>query len=98
MFDPKNDDRKVVVSERSLWVKVEAGTTLKEIISWMNASSPRTQRLEKILGPDNKFYAYLYLKSGAYRAISKEISERTLEVSIVRTDFDWFHFKYGPVG
>ena len=96
LFDPKSDNRRVVVPEKSLWVKVEDGRVLSEIISWINASSPRTQSFQRVLGSDGKLYCYLYLISGAYRAIPKEIGDRTLHVSIVRTDFDRFQFEYGP--
>jgi len=57
MFDPKNDD-KTLVGDR--WIKVEDRETLLELIDAIESYAQFYPRLYRILGPDDRFYGYLF--------------------------------------
>ena len=76
MFDPKNDDKKLVGNS---WYKIEDQETLSETIStiqhWYDSV-----RVDIIEGPDNQFFGYMYYPHRLYIPI-KMVDERTLYVS-----------------
>ena len=57
MFDPKNNDTTLVAD---MWKKVEDKETLLKIIKWIKDGG----LFNEILGPDGKFYGYLYYSYG----------------------------------
>jgi hypothetical protein len=57
MFDPKNDD-KTLVSDT--WIKVEDQETLSRLINVVTSYVQLYPRLNRILGPNNQFYGYLF--------------------------------------
>jgi len=58
IFDPKDDQREIVVEKG--WEKVEDKRSLKEIIHWMRADILFPPRLNAIIGPDNQVYGYIF--------------------------------------
>ena len=78
MFDPRGDDKKVVVE---LWRQVETKYRLSKLINqiWM---SPRVQgyqpALRRITGPEGDFYGYMY--TAWPRAYMKQIDNDTMFV------------------
>lgn len=60
MFDPKGDDKHLVVE---LWQQIETKYRLSKLIRSIR-SSPRTQgffpALHRIIGPDGDLYGYMY--------------------------------------
>ena len=75
MFDPKNNNT-TLVGDR--WKKVEDQKTLNTINSWLHVNNEYEYepKLREILGPDGKFYGYLYhLK---VPAVFKQIDDGTL--------------------
>jgi hypothetical protein len=57
MFDPKDDERKLVGHE--WWEPVETQEDLSELILWINVL-PFEPMLWKILDPDNQLYGFIY--------------------------------------
>ncbi len=75
MFDPKNNDT-ALVGDR--WKKVEDQKTLIEMIRWIYPTTQYEPWLNEILGPDGRFYGYLYYSYGF--AIFKVVDNNTLYV------------------
>ncbi len=75
MFDPKQDERKLVGHE--WWAPVETQEDLSQNIRWINVL-PLEPQLWKILGPDNQLYGYIY--TARHPVIIKVIDDRTLWV------------------
>jgi hypothetical protein len=75
MFDPKNNDT-ALVGDR--WKKVEDQKTLIEMIRWIYPTTQYEPWLNEILGPDGRFYGYLYYSYGF--AIFKVVDDNTLYV------------------
>jgi hypothetical protein len=61
MFDPKGSDT-TLTGER--WYKVEDQETLIEITKWIYVFTSYEPELSQILGPDGRFYGYLYPSYG----------------------------------
>jgi len=57
MFDPKNNDT-TLVGDR--WKKVENQRDLIEMTEWIYPNTHYEPWLNEILGPDGRFYGYLY--------------------------------------
>lgn len=57
MFDPKSDDKSLV---GDTWIKVEDQETLSQLISVVKSYLQFHPRLSRILGPENRFYGYLF--------------------------------------
>ncbi len=57
MFDPKNNDTALV---GNMWKKVTDKQTLLETVKWIR----HDRLLNEILGPDDRFYGYLYYSYG----------------------------------
>ena len=91
MFDPKNDDKTLMPSER--WTKLDDKESVIEVISWIRLqdSSDYYPRLYKILGPDDQFYGYLY--SAWDHLLTKVADEKRLWVYDLP---DPPHYEEGP--
>lgn len=61
MFDPKNNDT-MLVGDR--WKKVSDQKTLIEMTQWIYMTTQYEPWLNEILGPDGRFYGYLYYSYG----------------------------------
>lgn len=76
MFDPKNDDKKLVGDS---WIRIEDTDTLSEVIRiiqiWYG-----TARVVIIEGPDTQFFGFMYYSPWLQVPV-KKIDERTLYVS-----------------
>ena len=57
MFDPKNNDTALV---GDMWKKVTDKETLLKTVKWIK----HDRLLNEILGPDGRFYGYLYYSYG----------------------------------
>ena len=93
MFDPKNDNRTLMPSER--WTKLDDKESVIEVISWIKIqdSHYRYPRLYRILGPDDQFYGYLY--SAWTHVVTKVMDDKTLWVYDLP---DPPHYEEGPEG
>jgi len=76
MFDPKNDDKKLLGDR---WHKIEDQETLSETISTIQRWY-YSDRVYIITGPDNQVFGYMYYPHWLYIPI-KMVDERTLYVS-----------------
>lgn len=75
MFDPKDNDT-MLVGDR--WKKVENKQTLMEIARWIYPNTQYDPKLSRILGPDDRFYGYLYHSYGS--VVLKLIDDRKIYV------------------
>ena len=75
MFDPKNNDT-MLVGDR--WKKVEDQQTLIEMTQWIYPTTQYEPWLNEILGPDGRFYGYLYFSYGF--ATLKVVDDNTIYV------------------
>jgi hypothetical protein len=75
MFDPKNDDNKLVGDS---WHKIEDQEIFSEAISKIQQRYDYAT-VEIIEGPDNQFFGYMYYPSYLYVPV-KVVDERTLYV------------------
>ena len=75
MFDPKNNDTKLVGDR---WKKVKNQKDLIVMTKWIYANTHYEPWLNEILGPDGKFYGYLYYSYGF--ATIKVIDDKTMYV------------------
>ena len=75
MFDPKNNDT-TLVGDR--WKKVGDQKTLIEMTKWIYPTTQYEPWLNEILGPDGKFYGYLYYSYGFVTL--KVVDDRTMYV------------------
>ena len=72
-FDPKNDDKTL---DCKGWTKIGSEESLTNILGMMKTFMTGSQKLFKILGPDDHLYGYLYTPVGA--AKSKVTGPNTL--------------------
>lgn len=75
MFDPKNDDRKLV--GHKWWEPVQTQEDLAQMIRWIN-SFPFEPQLWKILSPDDRLHGFIY--TFRHPVMIKVIDDRTLWV------------------
>jgi len=75
MFDPKGNDT-TLVGDR--WKKVEDQKTLIEMTQWIYPTTQYEPWLNEILGPDGRFYGYLYYSYGF--ATLKVVDNNTMYV------------------
>ena len=61
MFDPKNNGTTL---EGKRWKKVKDKKDLIEMTQWIYSNTQYEPYLNKILGPDGKFYGYIYYSYG----------------------------------
>jgi hypothetical protein len=76
MFDPKNNDKKLVGDS---WYKIEDQEALSETIRTIQQQYDYA-KVEIIEGPDNKFFGYMYYPYWLHIPV-KIVDERTLYVS-----------------
>jgi hypothetical protein len=75
MFDPKNNET-TLVGDR--WKKVKDQKDLIEMTQWIYSNTQYEPWLNEILGPDGKFYGYLYYSYGF--ATLKVVDDKTMYV------------------
>jgi hypothetical protein len=80
MFDPKNDDKTLMPSDR--WTKLDDKASVIDVISWIKAQAQGTPEhyplVYSILGPNDQFYGYLF--SGWDHLLTKVVDDHTLWV------------------
>ena len=93
VFDPKNDDREILVG--STWSKVKDKEMWTEILK-ANTTSDRDYRskgafydwpsgVKEIWGPDNEFYAFIIYQTSIVESINLELAdEKTMRISWYR--------------
>lgn len=75
MFDPKDGDT-TLTGDR--WTRVEDQETLREIIRWIYPNTRYEPELVRILGPDGRFFGYLYYSHGP--VVLKKTGDSTMNV------------------
>jgi len=75
MFDPKNNDT-TLMGDR--WKKVKNQKDLIEMTKWIYSNTQHEPWLNEILGPDEKFYGYLYYSYGGITL--KAVDDNTMVV------------------
>ena len=75
MFDPKNNET-TLVGDR--WKKVKDQKDLIEMTKWIYSNTQYEPWLNEILGPDGKFYGYLYYSYGFVTL--KVVDDKTMYV------------------
>jgi len=75
LFDPKNNDT-VLVGDS--WKRVSDKETLIEITQWIYPTTQYEPRLSEILGPDARFYGYLYYSYGS--VVLKKIDDNKMYI------------------
>ena len=75
MFDPKNNET-TLVGDR--WKKVKDQKDLIEMTKWIYSNTQYEPWLNEILGPDGKFYGYLYYSYGFVKL--KVVDDKTMYV------------------
>ena len=78
MFDPKNNDKKLIGDG---WYKIEDEQALSETIRIIQQQNDYA-RVEIITGPDNQFFGYIYYPFYLNVPV-KVVDERTLYVSTI---------------
>ena len=58
VFDPREDDRKLVFHE--YWMTVKDPALMKEVVKWMSLDNLYRPSLYEIFGKDGEFYGYMY--------------------------------------
>ena len=77
MFDPKNNDTALV---GDMWKNVDNQQTLMEIARWIYPNTQYDHKLSRIVGPDDRFYGYLYhWRSHCWQCFGEALSSRSLE-------------------
>jgi hypothetical protein len=75
MFDPKNNDTTLAGDG---WKKVGDQKTLIEMTKWIYLNTQYEPWLNEILGPDGRFYGYLYYSYGP--VVLKVVDDKTMYV------------------
>jgi len=75
MLDPKNNETTLVGGR---WKKVRDQKDLIEMTKWIYSNTHYEPWLNEILGPDGKFYGYLYYSYGA--VVLKVVDDKTMNV------------------
>ena len=75
LFNPKDSDNRLV---GDLWKPVTDKKTLIEITQWMYPYTQYRPYLYEILGPNGKFYGYLYYSYGP--VVFKKVGENKMYV------------------
>ena len=75
MFDPKNDERELVLHK--WWDPVKDRDELEEIIQWADTSySHYYPAVWRILGPDDQFYGYLF--TAHHHVLIRVVNDKTM--------------------
>ena len=94
VFDPKNDDREILVG--SNWSKVKDQEMWTEILKANFTSDGDSRQMkayydwpsgvEEIWGPDNEFYAFIIYQTSTVDSIYSELAdEKTIRISWYRS-------------
>ena len=75
MFDPKHNETKLVGNR---WKKVKDQKDLIEMTQWIHSNTQYEPWLSEILGPDGKFYGYIYYSYGFVTL--KVVDDKTMYV------------------
>jgi hypothetical protein len=75
MFDPKNNETKLVGNR---WKKIKNKKDLIAATQWIHSNTRHDPWLNEILGPDGKFYGYLYYSYGSVTL--KVVDDKTMYV------------------
>jgi hypothetical protein len=75
MFDPKNNDTKLV---GDMWKRVKSQKDLIVATQWIYPNTRFEPWLSEILGPDGRVYGYLYYSYGS--ATFKVVDDNTMYV------------------
>ena len=93
VFDPKNDDRKILVGsnwskvkDQEMWTEIlKANTTSDEDNKSMGAFYDWPSGVEEIWGLDNEFYAFIIYQTSTVESIYLELAdEKTIRISWYR--------------
>jgi len=93
VFDPKNDDRKILVGsnwskvkDQEMWTEIlKANTTSDGDNRSMGAFYDWPSGVEEIWGPDNEFYAFIIYQTSTVDSIYLELAdEKTIRISWYR--------------
>ena len=76
MFDPGDDERKVVSHE--WWVQIKDQEELSAILLWLRASAQDEPKVWRILGPIDQFYGFMY--TAWTHVLIKVVNDKTLWV------------------
>lgn len=76
IFDPKDDGRKLV---GDTWYKAEDPDWISDQISWIKSFSQSFPTIQRIYGPDNGVYGFLYC-DGGFRTVAKVVDESTIYI------------------
>ena len=85
LFDPKNDDRRLV-PEGDAWKKVEDQETLNVLVKWNASQFNYIARLMQVVHPNGQSFGYLYLNIQQNFAGLRAIDDKTIVVFPVRKD------------
>ena len=93
VFDPKNDDREILVGstwskvkDQEMWTEIlKANTTSDGDYRSMGAFYDWPSGVEEIWGPDNEFYAFIIYQTSIVASIYLELAdEKTIRISWFR--------------
>ncbi len=94
VFDPKNDDREILVGstwskvkDQEMWTEIlKANTTSEVDYRSMGAFYDWPSGVEEIWGPDNEFYAFIIYQTSIVDSIYSELAdEKTIRISWYRS-------------
>ena len=89
MFDPINNDTKLVGNR---WKKVKSQKDLTDITQWIYSNTQYEPRLSEIVGPDGKFFGYIYYSYGFVTL--KVVNDKTLYVFNLEEPREPKHFLF----
>ncbi len=86
MFDPKNDDRKLL---NGWWEKVDTQEQLSYIVKWLGFGSQNYygNNLYRMMGPDENLYGYVY--TPFTHVVFKSVDEKSMYVYYL-DDTTWY--------
>jgi uncharacterized protein YceK len=77
MFDPKNDDRKLI---NGWWEKIDSKEKLDYVVKWVGFGAQKYygNYLYKMIGPDQKLYGYVF--TPYTQVVFKSVGDKTMYV------------------
>ena len=86
MFDPKNDDLKLL---NGWWEKIESQESLSQVLKWLSFPGEYyANNLFKMIGPGEKVYGYVY--TPFIHVTFKQVDEKSMYVYYL-DDTAWAH-------
>jgi len=76
IFDPKDDGRTLI---GDTWIRIEDPERIPELISWISSFSRSYPTVQRVFGPDDQLYGFLYCDSD-YRTVAKVVDQNTMYV------------------